>query len=146
MSEIIKTFKFESEGVEFLLHIKKGVHPTYSGETIYLDGEIKSKNPELKVIHSTNGLSKTAKLKYKETYVFFISYSPSVEEGFRWKNYDNKTKVLICNSSTQKKENCIKQSKYIPLIGDYFMESIKNIKKKMVLLEIALNDCFENKR
>ena len=138
MNDIIKTFKFQSENVELLLHIKKGVHQTYAGLKIYIDGELKSKNSEFNVKKSKDGLSVNTNLNFKNKTIFWMSYNP--HQGLRWKNYNNKTGVLIFNNVKEMKEKYIIQRDIIPLIGDYFFECIKNAKKNIMLYETPLSD------
>jgi len=142
MSDIIKTFKFESEGVQLFLHIKKEVHNINIGARMYIYGDIASVNSELKVNKTKDGLTENTFLTYQDNTVFWISYNEY--KGLRWKSYNNKTGFSVYQSVKEMKEKYIEQCDLIPAIGDYFMESIKVVKKAMMLYETPLSDIISD--
>jgi hypothetical protein len=140
MDEIIKTFKFEAEKVELLLHIKKSIHSN-SIIKMYIDGDIKSNNIDLVVSSVTNGASLNTSLMYKDNTILWISFN--FQQGLRWKSYDKKTEVLYYQNLEEMKEKYIIQRDIIPIIGEYFFDSIKNVKNTMMLFETPLQEIIE---
>lgn len=137
MEDIIKTFKFEAEKVELLLHIKKSVN-TNSTIKIYIDGEIKSNNKELIVVSVTNGASLNTSLMYQNNAVLWISFN--FQQGLRWKSYNKKTEVLFYQNPEEMMEKYIMQREIILEIGEYFFDSIKKIKNTMIMFETPLGN------
>jgi hypothetical protein len=141
MDEIIKTFKFEAEKVELLLHIRKCVH---SNSTIkmFIDGEIKSTNKELVVESITNGASLNTSLLYRDNPVLWISFN--FQQGLRWESYDKRTAVLFYENLEEMNEKFLMQRKTISKIGEYFFDSIKNVKSTMIKFEGSLREIISD--
>ena len=121
MSNIIKSFSFESENIRLELHIKKEV---FKGALkMFIDANVESKNPDITIHHSTNISSKNFSLLYLGNNIFWISTNDW--KGLRWENYKNETKFSIYRNLTEMKEKYIEQREYITLVSNYFYDCIK---------------------
>lgn len=140
MDNVIKSFIFESEGIQLVLNIKKELHKGCL--KMFIDGNVNSNNTEITIDKSTNFSSKNIALKYKNTIIFWISTNDW--KGLRWENYRNETKIAIYRDVKEMKERYIEQREFITVISNYFYDCIKNYKRIKILYETSLNEIISD--
>ncbi|AWI26835.1 hypothetical protein [Flavobacterium pallidum] len=136
MSNLIKSFQFESEGVILTINIRKEVYK--NSLKMIIDGDVISNNPDLVKGYSTNFSSKDISVKYLDNSILWISSNEW--KGLRWEKYSNETKYSIFNSVKEMKESYIAQREYVDLICSYFYDCIKNYKKLKLLYETQIDE------
>lgn len=136
MENIVKSFQFESEGVNLTLNIRKELHG--GGLRLIIDGDVISNNTDLNRSESFNSSSRNISLKYHNNTVFWISSNEW--KGFRWEKYSNETKYSVFRTVSEMKESYIQQREFITAISDYFYDSIKKYKQIKLLFETHLDE------
>lgn len=140
MDNIIKSFSFNSEGIELILSIKKEI---FKGKLkMFIEGEVKYNNPDIITHRSENGTSKDLSLSFKNSNFFWISSNDW--KGLRWEKYSNESRFLVYSNLTEMKEAYIKQREYITLISNYFYESVKKYKELKLLYETNIVDIMDD--
>ena len=136
MDDILKSFQFEAEGVKLILNIRKELHKNCL--RLIIDGDVISSNKDLIRDDSTNFSSKNFSLKYLKNTIFWISSNEW--KGLRWDKYTNETKYLVYRNVKEMKEAYIIQRDFIPLIANYFYDSIKKYKEIKLLYETKIDE------
>ena len=140
MNDIIKSFKFNCEDVELTLNIKKEV---YKGAIkMFIDGDLISNNPDLKVSICKDFTSVDFFLMYKDNKFFWISSNKW--KGMRWINYKNETKFEVYRDLTRMKERYIIQREFITTISNYFYDSINKYKEIKLLYETNIDEIISD--
>lgn len=141
MSEIIKSFTFEAEKVEFSVYIKKELQQIGNSNPVrmFIDAELVSNNKKIDKATSNNGQSVNTCLTYKNKTFFWIKYNP--HQGFLWDSKaKNQIKNEYFNSVKEMQEKYIHFLDIIPQISAYFYDCIKSIKKAQLLFDINTSD------
>ena len=136
MGDIIKSFKFESEGIQLILNVKKKIYKGYL--KMFIVGDIVSNNIDLVVDKSSNFSSENTALKYKNSIIFWISSNDW--KGLRWGNYKNEARASTYCNVKEMKDKYIEQREFITIISDYFYDCIKNYKRIKLLYETSLDE------
>lgn len=136
MNDIIKSFHFQSEHVELLLHIKKKL---FKGRLkMFIEGDVITSDKELQISRSSNGTSNDTSLIYKNKVIFWISSNDW--KGLRWQNYNNETKFSIYDTVTEMKEKYIHEREFITPISEYFYDCMKEYKRIRLLYETSIDE------
>ncbi len=139
---IIKAFEFNAENIFLTIYIRKII---YKGILkMFIDATITVNNDEIVKYVSQNGSSINTSLLYKDSPFFWISTNDW--KGLRWKTFSNETKFGYYRDITGMKDLYIEQRKFIPLISQYFYESITHYKNLKLLYETEIDEIIiENK-
>ncbi len=138
--DIIKSFTFNSEGIELVLKIKK---ETFKGALkMFIVGEVKYDNSEIITTKSVNGSTKSLYLSYKKS--SFFSISTNDWKGFRCGQHDIETKFSIYRNVTEMKEAYIEQREFITPISNYFYDGVKKYKELKLLYETPIDEILSD--
>jgi len=136
MDNIIKSFTFNSEGIDLVLNIKK---ETFKGALkMFIEGDVKYNNSEIITSESVNGSTKSLYLSYKKSIFFTISTNDW--KGFRWGKNEIETKFSIYRNVTEMKEAYIIQREFVTPISNYFYDSVKKYKELKLLYETSIDE------